>query len=283
MTNPITINFQNCVKHLKESGQCSSYKKVAEALSMHPQCLSDILHNKREVTLKILNDAIANFNCNPLYLHHGTGNMFTNEEEGHSEATNGYGEITYISVAAQAGYVDQFHDSVFEKDLPTFSIPDRQYGQGAHRCFDIAGDSMEPTLFESDKVICRVIDPTLWFNNIRPNFVYVFATDTGIIIKRVTKVNKEEQTFTLSSDNDFYSPFDIHVSQLKEVSTLISTINPFRPLQNQEKKDMAEEIKLLKETITHQSQLIQQLNNKQVQVQPQQEVNPVLAPTYEAR
>lgn len=288
MTNPITINFQNCVKHLKESGQCSSYKKVAESLSMHPQCLSDILHNKREVTLKILNDAIAKYSCNPLYLHYGTGNMFTNDEDCHSESSSNYGEITYVSVAAQAGYVDQFHDSVFENELPTFSIPDRQYSQGCHRCFDIAGDSMEPTLFEGDKVVCRVIDPTLWFNNIRPNFVYVFAIDTGLIIKRVAKVNKEEQTITLSSDNDFYNQFELHVSKIKEVSTLISTINHFRPYQNQEKKETAEEIRLLKETISHQSQLIQQLNNKnsevQAQTQSQHKETPILAtPLHETR
>lgn len=264
MTNPITINFQNCVKHLKESGQCTSFKKIAENLSMHPQCLSDILHNKREVTLKILNDAISIFNCNPLYLHHGTGNMFTNEDECHSEAKNNYGEITYVPVAAQAGYVDQFHDSVLENELPTFSIPDRQYSQGCHRCFDIEGDSMEPTLFENDKVVCRVIDPTLWFNNIRPSFVYVFATTTGLIIKRVSKVDKESQTFTLESDNDYYKPFTLHVSQLNEVSTLISTINHFRPFQNLDKKEAQEEIKRLKETISQQSQLIQQLNTKTV-------------------
>lgn len=283
MTNPITINFQNCVKHLKDSGQCNSYKKIAESLSMHPQCLSDILHNKREVTLKILNDAIANFNCNPLYLHHGTGNMFTNEDC-HSESTGNFADITYIPIAAQAGYVDQFLNSVLENELPTFSIPDRQYSQGCHRCFDIAGDSMEPTLFEADKVVCRVIDPTLWFNNIRPNFVYVFATDSGVVIKRVEKVNKEAQSFTLSSDNDFYKPFELHVSNLKEVSTLISTINHFRPFQNQEKKDTAQEIKLLKETISHQSQLIQQLNNKQPQVEAQQQEEvQVLANSYEAR
>jgi len=289
MTNPITINFQNCVKHLKESGQCSSFKKVAESLSMHPQCLSDILHNKREVTLKILNDAIAKYNCNPLYLHHGTGNMFNNDEEGHSEVTSKYGEITYISVVAQAGYVDQFHETVLENELPTFSIPDRQYSQGSHHCFDIAGDSMEPTLFEGDKVVCRVMDPSLWFNNIRPNFVYVFATETDLIIKRVAKVNKEEQTLTLSSDNDFYNQFELHVSKLREVSTLISTISHFRPFQNQEKKDTAEEIRLLKETISHQSQLIQQLNTKVTEDQPQaqphaqKQETSALANSYEAR
>lgn len=263
MTNPITINFQNCVRHLKQSGQCSSYKKVAEKLTMHPQCLSDILHNKREVTLKILNDAISTFNCNPLFLHHGTGNMFTtDEDESHSESSSAYGEITYVSVAAQAGYVDQFHNPVLENELPKFAIPDRQYSQGVHRCFDIEGDSMEPTLFEGDKVVCRVIDPSLWFNNIRPNFVYVFATTTGLVIKRVESVNREEKTITLASDNDFYKPFVLHVSQMQEVSTLISTINHFRPFQNQEKKEAAEEMKLLKETIAQQSQLIQQLNNK---------------------
>ncbi len=262
MTNPITINFQNCVRHLKESGQCSSYKKVAEKLSMHPQCLSDILHNKREVTLKILNDAISLFNCNPLYLHHGTGNMFNGEDESHSETKEAFGEITYISVAAQAGYVDQFHDSILEESLPTFSIPDRIYSQGIYRCFDIEGDSMEPTLFEGDKVVCRIIDPSLWFNNIRPNFVYVFATDSGLIIKRVSKVDKETQTITLSSDNDYFKDFELHVSKLKEVSTLITTINQFRPFQNLEKKQIDEEMRVLRQTIAQQSQLIQQLNEK---------------------
>ena len=262
MVNPITTNFQNCVRHLKQSGQCSSFKKVAEKLNMHPQCLSDILHSKREVTLKILNDAIIEYNCNPLYLHHGTGNMFNGVEESHSETKESYGSITYVSVAAQAGYVDQFNDPLFEEELPSFSFPDRQYSGGVYRCFDVAGDSMEPTLFEGDKMICRVIEPSLWLNNIRPNFVYVFATKSGIVVKRVISVSKENQSISLSSDNEFYKPFELKISEINEVSTLISCLSHFRPFQNQERKQAAEEKKLLKETISQQSQLIEQLNAK---------------------
>ena len=262
MVNPITINFQNCVKYLKQCGQCSSYKKVAEKLNMHPQCLSDILHSKREVTLKILNDAITEFNCNPIYLHHGTGNMFNGVEESHSETKESYGSITYVSVAAQAGYVDQFNDPTYEESLPNFSFPDRQYSGGVYRCFDVAGDSMEPTLFESDKMICRVIEPSLWLNNIRPNFVYVFATNSGIVVKRVVSVSKENQSIMLSSDNEFYKPFELNISEINEVSTLISCISHFRPFQNMERKQAIEEKNLLKETIAQQSQLIQQLNAK---------------------
>ena len=262
MVNPITSHFQNCVKHLKQTGQCSSYKKVAEKLNMHPQCLSDILHSKREVTLKILNDAISEFNCNPIYLHHGTGNMFSGAEENQSDTRDTYGTITYVSVAAQAGYVDQVNDPVFEEALPSFSFPDRQYSGGVYRCFDVAGDSMEPTLFENDKMICRVIEPSLWLNNIRPNFVYVFATHTGIVVKRVISVSKENQSVTVSSDNDFYSPFELKISNIREVSTLISCISHFRPFQNSDRKQAIEEKKLLKDTIAQQSQLIQQLNTR---------------------
>lgn len=262
MVNPITTHFQNCVKYLKQTGQCTSYKKVAEQLNMHPQCLSDILHSKREVTLKILNDSIAQFNCNPIYLHHGTGNMFNGVEETQSETKECYGAITYVSVAAQAGYVDQVNDPVFEDELPSFSFPDRQYSGGVYRCFDVAGDSMEPTLFEGDKMICRVIEPSLWLNNIRPNFVYVFATNSGIVVKRVISVSKENQTISLSSDNEFYTPFELKMNDIKEVSTLISCISHFRPFQNMERKQVLDERKLLKDTIAQQSQLIQQLNAK---------------------
>ncbi len=269
MVNPITTHFQNCVKYLKQCGQCTSYKKVAERLNMHPQCLSDILHSKREVTLKILNDAITEFNCNPIYLHHGTGNMFTGVEECHSEVKENFGSITYVSEAAQAGYVEQFNNPTFEESLPSFSFPDRQYSGGIYRCFDVAGDSMEPTLFENDKMICRVIEPSLWLNNIRPNFVYVFATKTGIVVKRVISISKENQSVSLSSDNEFYKPFELKLSDIIEVSTLISCLSHFRPFQNIERKQAKEERNLLKETIAQQSQLIQQLNSRSNSTTPE--------------
>lgn len=265
MVHQITSHFQNCIKHLKSSGKSSSYKQIALKLDMHPQCMSDILHSKREVTLKIMNDFINLYNCNPNYLHHGQEPMFLGMDDGDTgKNDSNYNPILYISGNAQSDYITSLSEENPLVEIPHFNIPDKVYNSGELKCFDVLEDSMEPTVYSNDKVICRKMDSSLWLQNIRPQFVYIFVTNHNVMIRRVQSVNKEAGIVTLVADNEYYEPTNLPIDQIKEVNTLMTRINHFRPIQNIESIEQIKELKMLKETVRQQSQLISQLNGSKI-------------------
>jgi phage repressor protein C with HTH and peptisase S24 domain len=104
-------------------------------------------------------------------------------------------KIVHVPIPAQAGYPSEFDNPDFIQDLPSFSLPDYKYKIGTHRSFDVAGDSMEPTLFEGDKVICSYVEPNLWEIAIKNNYVYIIVTKSDILVKRVHNLLKVEMNF----------------------------------------------------------------------------------------
>ena len=168
--------------------------------------------------------------------------------------------IVHVPVPAQAGYAGEIPDPAFVQELPTFSLPDYKYKVGTHRSFDVAGDSMEPTLFEGDKVVCSFIEPTLWESSLKDNYVYVFVTRGDVIIKRITNHVKTSKEILLISDNDFYEPYPMSIGDIREIWYVRAKISPFLPspqnIQNLVRKEMGD----LKVTIKEQTRMINNLN-----------------------
>jgi len=59
------------------------------------------------------------------------------------------------TIAAQAGYVNEFPQSYTDQNLIPISIPGIE---GEARTFEITGGSMEPALIEGDYVVCRRVE-----------------------------------------------------------------------------------------------------------------------------
>jgi phage repressor protein C with HTH and peptisase S24 domain len=265
--NIITQRFIKCHDKLREDNQVRSSRQFALSLDYLPQSLSEILKSRRDVTIELLRKAVEVYRINPVYIYTGEGPMFMTEEDHKSFrvltiVTNVSDDerIVHVPVPAQAGYASELTDPTFIQDLPTFSLPDYKYKVGTHRSFDVSGDSMEPTLFEGDKVICSYLEPTLWESSIKDNYVYVVVTRGDIVVKRVTNNIKKEKSLKLASDNNYYEPFDMHISDVREVWYVRAKISPFLPSPQNIQNMLHEEVKELRATITNQSRLISNLN-----------------------
>ncbi|MCB0641957.1 MAG: peptidase S24, partial [Phaeodactylibacter sp.] len=192
MSNIVTQRFIKCHDKLKETAQVRSSRQFAMELDYLPQSLSEILKGRRDVTIELLRKAVERFKVNPVYIYTGEGPMFMTEADQNSFrlltiVTNNQDDerIVHVPVPAQAGYAGELMDPTFIEELPTFSLPDYKYQVGTHRSFDVAGDSMEPTLFEGDKVICSFLEPNLWESSLKDNFVYVIVTRGDVLVKRI--------------------------------------------------------------------------------------------------
>ncbi|MEM9919080.1 MAG: S24 family peptidase [Bacteroidota bacterium] len=267
MSSIVTQRFIKCHNQLRADNVIRSSRQFALSLSYLPQSLSEILKGRRDVTIELLRKAVEEYKINPVYIYTGEGPMFMTEEDHRSFrvltiVTNSRDDerIVHVPVPAQAGYASEMSDPVFIQDLPTFSLPDYKYKVGTHRSFDVAGDSMEPTLFEGDKVICSFLEPTLWENSLKDNYVYVIVTRGDIVVKRVTNKIKEKRQLELRSDNSFYEPYTVNLGDVREIWYVRAKISPFLPSPQNIQNSLYEEVRQLQHTISRQSQLIGSLH-----------------------
>jgi len=266
--NIVTQRFVKCHNVLKEENQVRSSRQFALSLEYLPQSLSEILKGRRDVTIELLRKAIKKYKINPVYIFTGEGPMFMSEEGDDnfrvlSIVTNSEDDerIVHVPVPAQAGYAADMSDPTFIQELPTFSLPDYKYKVGTHRAFDVSGDSMEPTLFEGDKVVCSYLEPTLWETSIKDNYVYVVVTRADVLVKRVQNHIKEGQHLELHSDNSYYEPYTLNLGDIREVWYVRAKISPFLPSPQNIKRYLQEEMQGLKQTIREQGAVIQKLND----------------------
>lgn len=267
MSSIVTQRFIKCHNKLREDNRVRSSRQFALSLEYLPQSLSEILKGRRDVTIELLRKAVEMYKINPVYIYTGEGPMFMSEEDHKSFrvltiVTNVQDDerIVHVPVPAQAGYASELSDPTFIQDLPTFTLPDYKYKVGTHRSFDVAGDSMEPTLFEGDKVVCSFLEPTLWETSLKDNYVYVIVTRGDVVVKRLFNKLKAEKKVLLHSDNDAYTPYQVNVGDIREIWYVRAKVSPFLPSPQNLNRYMREEVAELRRTIIKQSELIENLN-----------------------
>ncbi len=267
MSNIVTQRFIKCHDFLKENGRVKSSRQFAISLDYLPQSLSEILKGRRDVTIELLRKAVEVYKISPVFIYIGDGPMFMTEEDHKSFrvltiVTNSSDDerIVHVPVPAQAGYAAEMSDPTFIQDLPTFTLPDYKYKVGTHRSFDVAGNSMEPTLFEGDKVICSFLEPSLWESSVKNNFVYIIVTRDDVVVKRVNNKLKEEKYLELISDNSTYETYKVTAADIREIWYVRAKISPFLPSPQNIEESLREEVRRLQSTVADQSRLINNLN-----------------------
>ena len=267
MSNIVTQRFIKCHDFLKENGRVKSSRQFAISLDYLPQSLSEILKGRRDVTIELLRKSVEVYKISPVFIYIGDGPMFMTEEDHKSFrvltiVTNSSDDerIVHVPVPAQAGYAAEMSDPTFIQDLPTFTLPDYKYKVGTHRSFDVAGNSMEPTLFEGDKVICSFLEPSLWESSVKNNFVYIVVTRDDVVVKRVSNKLKEEKYLELISDNSTYETYKVSAADIREIWYVRAKISPFLPSPQNIEESLREEVRRLQSTVADQSRLINNLN-----------------------
>ena len=266
MTSVVSKRFVECHDQLKAQQRVRSSRQFALSLDYLPQSLSEIIKGRRDVTIELLRKAVEKYQINPVYIYTGEGPMFMREEDHQNfrvltivTNTTNDERIVHVPIPAQAGYAGEMMNPQFVQELPTYTLPDYKYKIGTHRSFDVSGDSMEPTLFEGDKVVCSYVEPTLWENSLKDNFVYVIVTRGDILVKRIFNHLKEEKYLEVHSDNSFYEPYKVSMGNIREIWYVRAKISPFLPSPQNIQNYLYEEMKILKETLVQQSKSLEKL------------------------
>ena len=146
--------------------------------------------------------------------------------------------IELVSEKAKAGYKSGFADPEYIKILPAFKLPflskERKY-----RTFQISGDSMLP-IPDNSWVTGEYVENWQYIKDGQP---YIILTmEDGIVFKIVENKIKDKGALMLHSLNNLYDPYEIEVSDVREVWKFVNYISSEMPESNIEKDDLIEEV-----------------------------------------
>lgn len=148
--------------------------------------------------------------------------------------------IELVPEKAKAGYTTGFADPEYINELPKFQLPFLSK-QKKYRTFQLTGDSMLPIPHGSWVTGEYVIN---WHTIISGNAYIILTIDEGIVFKIVENLLTTDQKLVLYSLNPLYKPYEVHVSQIKEVWQFVHFISSQIP---EPPSTEAEIIQLLKE------------------------------------
>ena len=133
--------------------------------------------------------------------------------------------IELVNEKARAGYASGFSDPEYISDLPVFKLPFLS-SEKKYRTFQLKGDSMLPI---PDKAYVTGEFMLDWTGLATGEACIILTVDDGIVFKIVENRIREEGKLTLYSLNPVYEPFDVHVSDIREVWRFVHYISQELP------------------------------------------------------
>lgn len=121
------------------------------------------------------------------------------------------GNIELVDSKAEAGYLDSYQNPEYIAELPKIKIPN--LASGTYRAFEIKGDSMLP-IESGSIIICSYVER---LQDIKDGRTYVvISKKDGLVYKRL-KLDKENQSLILSSDNEIFNEYSLDFEDVDEV------------------------------------------------------------------
>lgn len=155
-------------------------------------------------------------------------------------------QVSIVSTKAQAGYLIARDVEETLGELDTIRVPG--YRGKSVRAFEVAGDSMQPTISPGDLVIASFTER---LDLIQPKHVYVVVTHDRLMVKRLRGPVKKNEPIELLSDNRFYDPFFLPQKDLKELWQVNALLTGSIPANTNETFDR---MLVLLEMLAHDSQ-----------------------------
>lgn len=161
---------------------------------------------------------------------------------------SGNNVIEVVPHKAKAGYFTGYSDPEFIESLQHISLP--FLGTGKFRSFAVDGDSMPPHK-DSSFIVGRYVEN---INEAKEGKSYIVMTTEGMTYKRLKK--KNAKSMLLESDNEFYKPFELKLSEVLELWEYAGSV----ATEEFEKEDISKED--IRELLQGLRQEINQLKDK---------------------
>lgn len=207
-----------------------SVRDFEKACGLSNGAVSKMGNDTRRSTLEKICTAFPD--VNPEWLLAGIGTMLLSDNPKTTAIPINAPEVVYLPVvphSARAGTFGEY-EQLFADDYSRRQpvIVTRQM-HGRYICFQIEGDSMEPTLRHGDVVMARHIDRDLYKDSklhLRSWSVWIVVTRTdGILIKEIADHDVKGGVLTLHSLNPLYEDLTVRLSDVIDIYNVIEIVS----------------------------------------------------------
>ena len=133
--------------------------------------------------------------------------------------------IELVPEKAKAGYTTGYADPEYIGELPVFRLPFLS-DKRKYRTFQLKGDSMLP-IPDGSWVTGEFLQD--WMNIISGNAYIVFTMNDGIVFKVVENNIRSDGKLVLYSLNPLYEPYEVNISEVKEIWKFVNYISSELP------------------------------------------------------
>jgi transcriptional regulator with XRE-family HTH domain len=129
--------------------------------------------------------------------------------------------IELVPEKAKAGYATGYADPEFIGELPRFRLPFLS-DKRKYRTFQLKGDSMLP-IPDGSWVTGEFVQD--WHEIISGKAYVIFTINDGIVFKVVENNLTTDGKLVLYSLNPIYEPYEVHISEVKEIWKFVNFIS----------------------------------------------------------
>ena len=133
--------------------------------------------------------------------------------------------IELVAEKAKAGYTTGYADPEYIGELPVFTLPFLS-DKRKYRTFQLKGDSMLP-IPDGSWVTGEFLQD--WMNVVSGKAYIVFTLNDGIVFKILENNIRQDGKLVLFSLNPLYEPYEVHVSEVKEIWKFVNYISSELP------------------------------------------------------
>lgn len=203
---PIHITLKEIRKSLS-----MSQEEVAQALGIQTTTYSKIERGAIQLSVNRLIELARIFNMpTEDILHHGKSKRYRKADKGN---------ITYVPIHAQAGFLNNYTDQTTLEKFTTFNIP--IFSEKNLYMISVEGDSMYPTITSGTFIIIKEVTDTRYIKWGEPHLV---VSNEGRVLKRIL-LSKNPECISLYSDNRLYQAYDIPKAQIISVWQVLGKIS----------------------------------------------------------
>ncbi len=201
-------------KRLRELRKKKQFSQafVAEKLSISQAAYSLIENSQNCINTDHVKKLSALYNVTTDFIITGRDNSVA------ISPSNGF--VPFIKPQAQGGFIKNPTDQLFHDETEWFKIPGFN-PTSDHRLFEVEGNSMVPTVFSGDILVCQKIDH---WERILDGSIVVLMTADSLQVKRIHRTSGKE--FKFECDNPAEGlDFTLQENEIKELSMVRGKIS----------------------------------------------------------
>lgn len=192
-----------------------SQQEFASRIGITQGALSQLESQKSKLSLDSLLKINRVFGVDCNWLVAGEGEIFFNQDakEPHTmQKSLKEGCIPLIRGEAHAGYIKNYLDEKYLDTLEVYKIPG--YEAGNYRLFEVEGDSMIPSIYPGEIVVCESLPDMTTMEN---GSLCIVVAEEGIVAKRGYIYEEDRSMLILKSDNPDYKTYSIPMDDVREI------------------------------------------------------------------